>query len=130
MYLLYINEQGKDYKGQRQYQFIFGDNKDFEFTMDWLKIPSSGQAEPPNIENITYVGTLKDTDIVLELVQNSDYFGLVDAVDNIIALGWEPLGNLDDDYVKRLCFHYGDTIKKVENILCERKLKLIIEEIS
>ena len=64
------------------------------------------------------------------MIQNSDYFGLVDAVDDIIALGWEPLGSLDDDYVKRLTFHYGDTIKKVENILAERKLKLIIEEIS
>jgi multidrug efflux pump subunit AcrA (membrane-fusion protein) len=38
--------------------------------------------------------------------------------------------NLDDEYIKRLCFHYGDTIKQVEKLLTERKLKLIIEEIS
>ena len=24
MYLIYINELGRDYKGQRQYEFIFG----------------------------------------------------------------------------------------------------------
>ena len=28
MYLIYINELGKDYKGQRQYEFIFGKDKD------------------------------------------------------------------------------------------------------
>ena len=27
MYLIYINELGKDYKGQNQYEFIFGKDK-------------------------------------------------------------------------------------------------------
>lgn len=130
MFLLFINELGKDYKGQRRYEFLFGDDKDFEFTMDWLKIPASGQIDPPDVGHINYVGTLKDCDVTLELVQNSDYFGMVDAVDNIVALGWEPLGSLDEDYVKRLCFHYGDEINKVKAVLRERKLDLIIEDIS
>lgn len=129
MYLLYINELGKDYKGQKQYQFIFGDDINFEFTPDWYEIPSMGRALPPDIQNITYIGTLKDTDVELELVQNSDYFGLLDAVDNVVALGWERI-NFDEEYVKRFHFHFGDSINKIDKMLAERKLKLIIEEIE
>ena len=89
MYLLYINELGKDYKGQQQYEFIFGENVDVLMD-EWFIIPSSGRAVPPELEFVDLVGVLKNSDLKLDLVQNSDYFGMIDAVDGIIALGWEP----------------------------------------
>jgi len=82
MYLIYINELGKDYKGQHQYEFIFSKNKEV-LEDEWFIIPSSGRSIPPSLEKIDLVGLLKNSDIVLELVQNSDFFGMIDAVDEI-----------------------------------------------
>jgi len=87
MFLLYINELGADYKGQKQYEFIFGEDINFEFEEEWGLIPSSGKANPPEIQNISLIGVLKNSDIVLEIIQNSDYYGLMVAVDGIVALG-------------------------------------------
>jgi len=83
MYLLYINELGQDYKGQRQYEFIFGNDPD-TLVEEWFIIPSAGRAIPPEVESIDLVGLLKNSDLKLELVQNSDYFGVIDAVDGIM----------------------------------------------
>ena len=54
MRLLYINEIGKDYKGQKQYEFIFGNNIDINVD-EWYIIPSSGRAVPPSVEYIDLV---------------------------------------------------------------------------
>jgi len=97
MYLIYINELGRDYKGQRQYEFIFGkelisaysDKEILELENEWFIIPSSGRSFPPQLGAIDLVGLLKNSDLELELVQNSDYFGMIDAVDGVVALGWE-----------------------------------------
>jgi len=70
MYLLYINELGQDYKGQRQYEFIFGKDPD-TLVEEWFIIPSAGRAIPPEIEDIDLVGLLKNCDLKLELLQNS-----------------------------------------------------------
>ena len=130
MRLLYINEIGKDYKGQKQYEFIFGGN--IEIMIDeWYIIPSSGRAVPPDVEYIDLVGLLKDSYIDLELVQNSDYFGLIDAVDGIIALGWEKFDTeSDDDRPERLSFHFGENIESVSEKLSRKGLELIKEEIK
>ena len=45
MYLLYINELGKDYKGQQQYEFIFGENVDVLMD-EWFIIPSTASIIP------------------------------------------------------------------------------------
>lgn len=129
MFLIYINELGKDYKGQRQYEFIFGKEKDVIET-DWYKIPSSGTALPPEITHIDLVGLLKNSDLNLDLVQNSDYFGVIDAVDGIIALGWEKF-NMDAETPEpRVCFHFGETVESVSEKLKTKGLRLINDEIK
>ena len=47
MHLIYINEIGKDYKSQRQYEFLFSDIVDIEME-DWYEIPASGNVSPPD----------------------------------------------------------------------------------
>lgn len=131
MFLIYINELGKDYKGQRQYEFIFG--KKFDESViedDWFMIPSSGRANPPNIKNIDLVGLLKNSDLELDLVQNSDYFGVVDAIDGIIALGWEKFNMDAETRPERICFHFGETIESVGSKLVTKGLRLIKDEIK
>lgn len=117
MRLIYVNEIGTDYKGQKQYEFIFSESTEIDMD-EWFDVPASStmSSKSPNVEYIDQVGLLKDTDIVLELIQNSDYFGVIDAVDGIIAMAWEKSNfDLEED---RLFFRFGETY---ENVL--KKLK-------
>jgi len=70
MYLVYINELGKDYKGQKQYEFIFSKRKDEEIIPDeWFMIPSSSKSVPPDLKFIDLVGLLKNSDLDLDLIK-------------------------------------------------------------
>ena len=74
---------------------------------------------------------LKDTYVELELVQNSDYFGVIDAQDGIVALGWEPFDrDSDEDRPERLSFHFGEDLDIVSEKLLQKGLQLINEEIK
>jgi hypothetical protein len=129
MFLLYINELGKDYKGQRQYEFIFGKDKNV-LEDEWFTIPSSGRSVPPEIKNIDLVGLLKNSDLVLDLVQNSDFFGVIDSVDGIVALGWEPFDMDAAERPERISFHFGETVESVATKLTTKGLRLINDEIK
>ena len=72
MYLLYINELGQDYKGQRQYEFIFGEDPNV-LIEEWFIIPSAGRAVPPEIEHIDLVGLLKNSDLKLPKLVTGEY---------------------------------------------------------
>lgn len=129
MNLIYINEIGSDYKGQKQYEFIFSKLKEFDIE-EWFVIPASisVNSKSPNIDYVDLVGLLKDSDIQLELIQNSDYFGVIDAVDGVIALGWEKFDMESEN--NRLFFRFGETIESVNRKIRERGYQLINEEIK
>jgi hypothetical protein len=125
MRLIYINELGPNYKGDNIYEFIFSDLDDV-WGEDWDSEPASGKPQPPEIQFIKRVGTLKNSLIELNLIQNSDFFGVYDSVDGVIALGWE---RSDSDEIlikkkKRLVFNFGETEKEIENKLYERDIVL------
>ena len=129
MHLIYVNEIGSDYKGQKQYEFIF--SKSTEIDMDeWFIIPASASSQPksPEIEDVDLVGLLKNTDLQLELVQDSDYFGVIDAVDGVVAMAWEKF-DMDSDS-ERLTFKFGESIDSVTKKLKIRSYLLIKEEIK
>lgn len=128
MRLIYINEIGLDFKHQRQYEFIFSEMD--EINMDeWFIIPaaSSSISKSPDIEYIGLVGLLKDTDLELELIQDSDYFGVIDAVDGVISLGWEKY-DLERE-IERISFKFGEKIESVDRKLSLRGFELIKTEI-
>ena len=56
----------------------------------------------------------------MELVQNSDFFCMKDAVDKVVALAWEE----DKDLENRLVFHYGMTEQEVKDKLYEKDIIL------
>ena len=129
MILIYINEIGLDFKGQKQYEFIF--SKSVEIDIDeWFVIPSSATSlsKSPHFEYVDLVGLLKNTDLNLELVQDSDYFGVIDAVDGVISLGWEKFDINSDS--ERLSFRFGESIETVTKKLKLRNYNLIKEEIK
>jgi hypothetical protein len=129
MNLIYVNEIGSDFKGQKQYEFIFSTSTEIDIE-EWFVIPASAvsQSKSPEIEYVDLVGLLKNTDLQLELVQNSDYFGVIDAVDGVIALAWEKFDF--DNENERLTFKFGETLESVTKKLRQREYHLLKEEIK
>jgi hypothetical protein len=125
--LIFINQLGSDYKGNFMYEFIFGDEKNCDGE-DWESKPANGYPKPPKIEYIKKVGILKNSKLKMELVQNSDFFSFFDAVDRVIALGWEVDEDIDFDYTTRLVFHFGMSEKEVKDKLYERDLIIEFEK--
>ena len=129
MHLIYVNEIGSDYKGQKQYEFIFSTSTEIDMD-EWFTIPASLEvlSKSPDVEYVDTVGLLKDTDLQLELVQDSDYFGVIDAVDGVVALAWEKF-DIDSDE-ERLTFKFGESFDNVVKKLKFRSYLLIKEEIK
>jgi hypothetical protein len=129
MHLIYVNEIGSDYKGQKQYEFIFSTSTEIDMD-EWFKIPASSsfQSKSPDIEYVDLVGLLKNTDLLLELVQDSDYFGVIDAVDGVVAMAWEKFDF--DSENERLTFKFGESIESVTKKLKLRDYTLLNEEIK
>jgi len=123
LFLIYVNLVGKDYMGNLIYEFIFSDTtKDID-GVEWDTYPASGRPEAPNEHHIKKVGRL-ESELNLDVVQNSDTFAVWDAVDGVIALAWENINAYDAYPEQRLCFKFGEEIKDVESKLYEKDLIL------
>jgi len=129
MKLVYVNELGPNFKGDNIYEFIFSDIDDV-WGEDWDKEPAGGNPTPPLIHFIKKVGILKNTDIGLNLIQNSDFFSVYDATEDVIALAWEDAESeaIVDQKFTRLVFRYGETEEKVKDKLYERDIVLSWEK--
>jgi hypothetical protein len=123
-YLIYVNGLGPNFKGDNIYEFIFSDEQEV-WGEGWDSKPCNGYPAPPELKYIKKVGVLRDTNVKLELIQNSDYFSMVDAVDGVVALSWE-----EDDMVKqpRMVFRFNDTEQKIKDLLYEKDLILEFEK--
>ena len=125
MKLLFINELGPNYKQENIYEFIFGETTEEMWGEDWDAEPAHGKPGPPELQHIKEVGILNNTNIKLDLVQNSDYFSMEHALDNVLALGWETYEDeYDNGDEERLVFHFGDKIEEVKDKLYARDIVL------
>jgi hypothetical protein len=122
--LIYVNGLGPNYKGDNLYEFIFSEDLDV-WGEYWESKPSSGYPTPPELKYIKKVGVLRNTDIKLELIQNSDFFCMIDAMDDVVALAWETE---ESEGQKRLVFRFGETEQKIKDKLYERDLILEFEK--
>jgi hypothetical protein len=123
-YLIYVNGLGPNYKGDNLYEFIFSNNLDVWGEL-WDNRPSNGYPQPPDLKYIKKVGVLRDTDVKLELIQNSDFFSITDAMDDVIALAWE---SDDDNIKKRMVFRFGTPEQEIKDKLYEKDLLLEFEK--
>jgi hypothetical protein len=127
-YLIYVNGLGPNYKGDNIYEFIFSDTLEV-WGEGWDSRPSNGNPNPPNIEFVKKVGVLKNSEVNLELIQNSDFFGIVDSLDDVIALAWEKeTDETNFDRNKRLVFRFGEDEKTIKDKLYERDIVLEVEK--
>jgi hypothetical protein len=128
-YLIYVNELGPNYKGDNIYEFIFSDSSEDVWGESWESKPSNGYPLPPDIEHIKNVGVLKNDQITMSVIQNSDYFSMIDSMDDIIALCWENESeDVDFTRQKRLVFKFGETEQSVKDKLYERDIVLEFEK--
>jgi hypothetical protein len=118
-FLVFVNGLGSNYRGNKIYEFIFSENNEV-WGDDWDTVPANGNPTSPNINEIKKVGVLNREDIDMELIQNSDFFCMKDAVDKVIALAWESDKDIDD----RIVFHYGMTEQEVKDRLYEKDIIL------
>jgi hypothetical protein len=128
-YLIYVNELGPNYKGDNIYEFIFSDTLEKIWGDNWESKPSNGYPLPPDLEFIRKVGILKDDQVTLSVIQNSDYFSMMDSMDGVIAMAWEnESDDVDFDHQKRLVFRFGDEETTVKDKLYERDIVLEFEK--
>ncbi len=122
--LIYVNGLGSDYKGQNLYEFIFSDDLNV-WGDDWDSKPSNGYPSPPELHYIKKVGVLRNTNLKLELIQDSDFFSMEDAMDDVIALAWEIE---NEDNQKRMVFRFGISEQEIKDKLYEKDLILEFEK--
>jgi hypothetical protein len=123
-YLTYVNGLGPNYKGDNLYEFIFSDSLDV-WGESWESKPSNGYPTPPELQYVKKVGVLRNTDLKLELIQNSDFFCMIDAIDDVVALAWETE---ESEGQKRMVFRFGSTEQEIKDKLYERDLILEFEK--
>ena len=131
MFLIYINRIGKTFKGENIFEFLFSDSTDWEWDESWYQssVMTDVRELAPDENIIKLVGTLKTDDLDLELVQEDGVRDIYNAVEGIIALGWEKLGEDGEEIPdKRRVFKFGDTKESVDEQLYEYDLALNYKE--
>lgn len=123
MKLIYINSLSSNYKGEFIYEFIFTDNINEVWGEGWDHNPCQSYPDPPSVKYVSSVEILQTSDIELELIQNSDYFCMSDAVDGVISLGWELVDEVPVNK-ERLHFNFGEDVDSVKDKLYARDILL------
>jgi hypothetical protein len=130
MYLIYINRIGKTFKGENMFEFLFSNSTEWEWDESWYEssVISDTKDLAPDESIIKLVGSLSTDEFDLELVQEDGVRDIYNAVEGIIALGWEKLQDDEDYPEKRRVFKFGDTKEMVDEQLYEYDLVLKYKE--
>ena len=130
MYLIYINRIGTTYKGEHIFEFLFSSSVEWEWDESWYEssVMTDTRELSPDESIIKMVGTLKTDEFNLELVQEDGVRDIYNAVEGIIALGWEKLEEDEEIPEKRRVFNFGDTKESVDEQLYEYDLALKYKE--
>lgn len=119
LYLIYINKIGTNFKGEHIFEFLFSDRTNLDWDESWYEssVVSDKNDLTPDPNFVKFVGNLRTNKLDLELVQNSGVFQVYNAVEGIIALGWEKLEDSENYPEERLVFRFGETRESVEEKL-------------
>jgi hypothetical protein len=127
--LIYINKIGTNFKGEHMFEFLFSDRTDHDWDEEWYEssvVTDMTDLTPPQLY-IKSVGFLKTDELDLDLVQESGVFQVYNAVEGIIALGWEKYDDedeIEEELEERLVFKFGDHKTEVEAKLLSMDIEL------
>ncbi len=130
MYLIYINRIGTTFKGEHIFEFLFSNSVEWDWDDTWYEssVMTDTRELAPEESIVKTVGTLKTDEFNLELVQEDGVRDIYNAVEGIIALGWEKLEEDEEIPEKRRVFNFGDTKESVDEQLYEYDLALKYKE--
>jgi|TARA_R110000803_G_scaffold130962_2_gene198203 hypothetical protein len=130
MYLIYINRIGTTFKGEHIFEFLFSDSIEWEWDDSWYEssVMTDTRELAPNESIVKLVGNLKTDLFDIELVQEDGVRDIYNAVEGIIALGWEKIEEEEEVPEKRRVFNFGDTKESVDEQLYEYDLVLKYKE--
>ena len=130
MYLIYINRIGTTFKGEHIFEFLFSSSTEWEWDDSWYEssVMTETRELAPDESIVKIVGTLKTDVFDMELVQEDGVRDIYNAVEGIIALGWEKLNEDGENPDKRRVFKFGDTKEFVDDQLYEYDLELKYKE--
>jgi len=124
LYLIFVNKIGSDVYGKSLYEFVFSNGIKNINGENWDSYPAGGNPQPPHAKFIDDVGSVKTGKLELDVIQESGFFGMSDAIDGVIALSWEIPNEYDDDDEKRLIFHFGELEGSVMDKLYAKDIML------
>lgn len=112
------------------FEFLFSNSIEWEWDDSWYEssVITETRELAPDESIIKLVGSLKTNELDLELVQEDGVRDIYNAVEGIIALGWERLGEEDEIPTKRRVFKFGDTKESIDEQLYEYDLTLKYKE--
>jgi len=112
------------------FEFLFSNSIEWEWDESWYEssVMTETRELAPNENIISLVGSLKTDEFNLELVQEDGVRNIYNAVEGIIALGWEKLEDEGEIPEKRRVFNFGDTKESVDGQLYEYDLALKYKE--
>jgi len=115
LFLIYINKIGTNYKGEHLFEFLFSDSIDWEWDESWYEssLINDTRDLAPDESIIKLVGSLKTDEIDLDLVQESGVFDIYNAVEGIVALGWQKLLDEEDIPDERIVLKFGERMESV-----------------
>jgi hypothetical protein len=130
MYLIYINKIGTTFKGEHLFEFLFSNSTEWEWDDEWYEssVITDTTDLSPDEGVIKLVGSLKTDELDLELIQESGVFDVYNAVEGIVALGWQKLEDGEDYPDERIVFKFGESKESVDIKLLEYDLALNYKE--
>ena len=122
LYVVYVQEVGKDNDGNYVYEFLISEHPDSIWMDSWNEIPVCNETDvKPSQDYYDYVKELR-TDIKLSLGQNNCCVSFMDIKDNIAALAYEDLSEAEEYPDPRIVILYGDPLDEVEEMFAKRNL--------
>lgn len=124
LFLAYIKKVGKNTQGLFEYEFFFTETPDIVWGEDWAEqCPSSCGDLTPDESTYSTIKTLF-TEIPFFCMQDNSCFSCQDAIDGIIALGFENISEYEEYPTPiRLVFPFGDSYENVVEKLNQRDCK-------
>lgn len=122
LYVVYVQEVGKDNDGNYVYEFLISEDPDSIWMDSWNEIPVCNETDvKPSQDYYDYVKELR-TEIKLSLGQNNCCVSFMDIKDNIAAIAYEDLSEAEEYPEPRIVILYGDPLDEVEEMLAKRNL--------
>lgn len=122
-HLIFINYVGIGWDNQNIYDFIFSLETENIDGDGWDNYPASGAPEIPPEHLISSVIRI-ETAIKFDLVSDSELFAYWDAVDGVIAIGWENTDNYEVYPEKRIYFKFLEGKDTIHRIFIEKEIKI------